>query len=475
MIFDIDNKTTICGIATPRGEGGIGVIRLSGPETVDICNRIFFKAKEKLEENFLKVYWSNISKRKNLIHGYIIDPFEYYVIDEVLLALMKNPHSYTKEDVIEIQSHSGPVILEKIFGLLIQLGAQIATPGEFTKRAFLNGRIDLTQAEAVIDLIEAKNLKTLKIATASVTGQLSQNIKGIRNNLLEIVAEIQAVVEFPEEVFEISDRDKWSLNIRTIIDTKIRPLIENFNDSKVFRNGLKIGIIGRPNVGKSSLLNVLVDRDRAIVTEIPGTTRDIVEDRISLQGVEIILYDTAGIRQSENKIEKIGIKKSYGLKDDCDLIFFVIDALEPFCLEDIEIYNSFSEKHIVFLVNKIDLVSKEVLKKIQSQTKLEPYLYISALKNEGIDKVKEEIKNFINRFSDNLSVNTIAPNLRQSKLLMDALYSLEKSIEEFNENLPEDIIAFRIEEAIIALGKIIGENIEPDILDTIFANFCIGK
>lgn len=475
MSFNNYLATTICGIATPIGNGGIGVIRISGPDSVDICNQIFFRTDKMSEVNFLKKYWKNIDKRKNFIHGFLIDPFENYLIDEVLIALMKRPYSYTKEDVIEIQSHSGMIILENIVKLLIRLGAHLAAPGEFTKRAFLNGRIDIAQAEAIIDLVEAKNTKAIKIANASITGELSKRIKNIRDKLFSIVTEIQAVIEFPEDVFDIYDRDKWIIEINTILLNEIKTLLENFEEARVIRDGLKIGIIGRPNVGKSSVLNALLGKDRAIVTEIPGTTRDIIEDRINIEGIEISFYDTAGIRSSSDKIEQIGINRSYEMKDTCEMILFVLDALDPFNSEDFKIYQKFSNSRIVFLINKIDLISRADLQKISSNFKFEPYFYISALKKIGIDDIKNNIKIFINQRSNRFSDSLISPNLRQAKLLKEVLLALEKVVLEFKSNLPEDIIVYGIEEAIIALGKIIGENIEPDIIDNIFANFCIGK
>lgn len=468
-------KSTICGVATPKGEGGIGIIRVSGPDTVSICNQIFSRSKDNFDDNFIKRYWSTSGRKKNFVHGYIFDPFEKYVIDEVLLALMEKPRSYTREDVIEIQSHSGPVIIQTIFELLLNLGAAIAEPGEFTKRAFINGRIDLTQAEAVIDIITAKNIKALQIANASITGELSDKTESIRRELLDIVAEIQAVLEFPEEVSEISDKDLWLKKLKDILITQLKPLKENYKEAKSVREGFKIGILGRPNVGKSSLLNALLKKERAIVTSIPGTTRDVIEDRMSLEGVEILLYDTAGIRQSKDTIEQIGVQKSLEVKNNCELIFFMVDALDPFNKKDLEIQKDLSEVPTIYLVNKIDLLEADKIEAICSGNKFKPCIHISALKNIGIDDVKKEIKKIAGKLMDNLSDNSIAPNLRQAILLEEAFDLITKAIVEFRSHFPEDIVVIGIEEAVVALGKIIGINVEPDILDHIFSNFCIGK
>ena len=468
-------ETTICAVATPVGKGGIGIIKISGPDTLNICNKIFYKERKLLKENYLKNVWINQKKGKNLIHGYVIDPSQKYIVDEVLLALMKRPNSYTREDVIEIQSHSGPLILKKILEILMTFGAVLAEPGEFTKRAFLNGRIDLAQAEATVDIIKARNLSALKMANKATTGELSDKISNIRNSLLSIITEIQAILEFPEDVSEFSNQNKWQITIEKLLLNQLKPLIKSYHASKVDRNGLKVGIIGRPNVGKSSLLNALLKKERAIVTNLPGTTRDVIEDRITIDNIEVFLYDTAGIHESKETIEKIGVQKTLKTIDLCDLILFMVDVLDPFNSDDLNIISELKKTTVLYIVNKIDLVNEDFLNEISVKINFTPCIYISILSDLSIKKVEAKIKELIHEKFEYSDMDFIVPNLRQFILLEKSCKNLEMAINEFNNNQPEDIIVIGLEEAANALGNILGINVEPDIVDHIFNKFCIGK
>ncbi len=466
---------TICGISTPIGEGGIGIIRISGPDTVAICNQIFRKNKTSQHTDYLKNYWNKRTDSRNFIHGYIFDPFENYIIDEVLVALMRKPLTYTKEDIIEIHSHSGPVILKNLLQLLNTLGARLAEPGEFTKRAFLNGRIDLAQAEAVIDLIQAKNTQALKMANASLSGEFSRHISTARTILLDTVAEIQATLEFPEDVSEDIESESWSHSIDSVLTNQLLPILDNYDATERVRNGFKVGILGRPNVGKSSLLNALLRKERAIVTDIPGTTRDVIEDRVTIDGVDIFLYDTAGIRSSTDSIEQIGVKKSLEVKSNCDLVLFMVDVRQPFCADDLTIQRELKDVPVIYLINKVDLVEDEQIAQLLANLEYTPVLSISAKTGSGVTSVKNKLFQFAQANVDRNNHRCIVPNLRQSELLKEICATLKAVQEAFGHNTPEDIIVIELERAAAMLGKMIGENIESDVLDRIFKNFCIGK
>jgi tRNA modification GTPase len=471
----LNDETTICAVATPVGEGGIGIVKVSGPDTLHICNQIFYKEKNKLKKNYLKNIWIDNKTGKNLIHGYIIDPYKKYIIDEVLLALMKRPNSYTREDVVEIQSHSGPLILKKILELLISIGAVVAEPGEFTKRAFLNGRIDLAQAEAIVDLIKAKNINALKMANKSIGGELSRKISQIREVILDIIIEIQAVLEFPEDIPEVSGKTTWLQTIENVLFNQLKPLIKSYHNSGVHRNGFKVGIIGRPNVGKSSLLNSFLQKDRAIVTNLPGTTRDVIEDRIIIKDMEVCLYDTAGIHESEDIIEKIGVKKTLEITDQCDLILFMVDVLEPFNKDDLNIIKKLKKTPVLYVVNKIDLVAEYYLRELYEKVKFKPCIYISTLYNLNIRKIEDKIEEIIYEKYNNFNTDFIVPNLRQLILIKKSCENLEMAIDELSNNQPEDLIVMELEEVAGNLGNIIGINVKPEIIDHIFNDFCIGK
>ena len=468
-------ETTICAVATPNGKGGIGIVKISGPDTLKICNHIFSKNKDGVKKDDLKSYWNNSIKGKNFIHGYIIDPSENFIIDEVLIALMKSPYSYTREDVIEIQSHAGPLILKKILEILINLGAINAEPGEFTKRAFLNGRIDIAQAESIIDLIQADNIEALKIANNTILGEFSNKISGIRNKIINIITEMQAILEFPEDMIDCYDQEKWMNAIEKITKEELESLIVNYHTSKIVNNGFKIGIIGRPNVGKSSLLNALLKKERAIVTKFPGTTRDIIEDHIKLENIDIFFYDTAGIRESDDIIEKIGVQKTREVKAACDLIFFLVDATDPFNAEDLKIHQEIDKTKVLYIINKIDLVDNISRKKLYSKIHFTPSVFISALSISDVEIVEKKITELVKQKFDISSHELIAPNFRQYSLLKNTYDSIDQALDAFCHHQPEDIIIISLEEAVKNLGTVLGIGIEPDVMDNIFSKFCIGK
>ncbi len=472
---------TIAAIATPAGNGGIGIIKISGKNAISIATSIFKRSSEKVRntstdvptQHKYSVLIAEEIKSHRLYYGYIIDPKNEKPIDEVLMSVMKAPHSYTKEDIVEINVHSGRVILRTILDLVLSNGARLADPGEFTKRAFLNGRIDLTQAEAVMDLINAKNRKALEVANVQAGGELYLYIQKIIKALTDILVEIEASIDFPDEIGSL-DLKTMNYTIGKEIIQTLKSLIEGYDQGHVLREGLKVVIVGRPNVGKSSLMNQLLKKDHAIVTSVPGTTRDILEETLIVSGIHTIITDTAGLCESNDPVETIGIKKTREKIKEADLVLFMVDAVAPFIKSDFEIYENIKGKSVILVINKIDLSSEDNGVETTDEFKMLPVVKISALYNIGINSLKEMIKEIFNKKTDYYS-NDIIPNIRQKIALENSIKSIYMFLNGLQSGLPLEMISIDLKEAIEFLKEAVGLKINEDVLDHIFSRFCIGK
>ena len=454
---------TIAAIATAMSNAGISIVRMSGMDAIEIADKLYRSPKnsKKLAE-----------QPSHTVHyGYIYDGEE--LIDEVMVLIMKGPNSYTREDVIEIDCHGGIVVTKKILELLIKNGARPAEPGEFTKRAFLNGRIDLSQAEAVIDIINAKNDMALKSSVSQLKGNVLEKIKNIRKNVIRDIAFIEAALDDPEHI-EI-DGFGEELLVRVNDNQKeILKLLNSADNGRIMKEGIKTVIIGKPNAGKSSLLNVLLGEERAIVTEIEGTTRDTLEESIYLGDVVLNLVDTAGIRDTEDYVEGLGVEKARESAKDADLIIYVVDGTRELDENDKEIISLIEDKKAVVLLNKIDLdsvISKEEIEKIVNK----PVIEVSAKKALGLEELEAKIKDMF--FNGEISFNDeiYITNVRHKAALMEASESLSKVRESIEANMPEDFYSIDLMNAYEVLGEIIGESVGEDLVNTIFSEFCMGK
>jgi len=457
------NDDTIAALSTRAGEAAVNIIKMSGIESIKIADKIF-AAKSKVKLCELKTY--------SLSYGNIV--FNREIIDEVLVSIMRAPGSYTREDVIEINCHGGLAAVNKILDLIIANGARLAEPGEFTKRAFLNGRIDLSQVEAISDIISAKTENSLKIAANNLKGTLSNEIKKIRKSLLDLIINIEASIDFIEEDLETIPFDEISLVTKNIYEELIE-LIKNEEKGEIIKNGIKIAIVGKPNVGKSSLLNLIAKKEKAIVTPIPGTTRDAIEEILYLNGIPVILTDTAGIRQSKNIIEKIGVSKSMGEIEKADILIIIIDNSKKLTEDDIGILKKAKEKKHIVCLNKIDEKPKINKAELEKYVNKEVILEISVLKNKGIERLEEKIKDLtIGKEKFDIEEKIII-NKRQKVSILNAKDAIENARAAVQKRMPEEFLALDLKSAYDLLGDIIGENTSEEILNGIFSKFCIGK
>ncbi len=473
-------NSTIAAIATPGGRGGIGIIKISGSRALGIASALFHPAASQSAIQFDRPGQTiddsgDRFKSHRLHYGHIIDPGSQRVLDEVLLSVMKAPRSYTREDVVEINTHGGRIAVNAIFEAVLRQGARIAEPGEFTKRAFLNGRIDLIQAEAVIDAINARTEKSLHLAAAQIRGTLSRSVEQIRQHLIGLLTRTEAVIDFPDDVDDIIDSGTEIAKLEKEVLQPLKNLIQKHIDGNVLRDGLKVAVVGRPNVGKSSLLNCLVQKERAIVTAVPGTTRDAVEEAINMKGLPVRLVDTAGLHDTSDPIETIGIEKTIENFNRADLVLFLVEANRKLTAQDYKIFEQLQSKPTIVLVNKIDLVNSQENVEFPASWSSFKCLRISALYDLGIEALKEEIA-AIAFGKDPLEIETdIIPNLRQKMLLEDTLQAIQAMIGEFNNGQPMELIAIHLQDSIDALGQILGTTVKVDVLDEIFSRFCIGK
>lgn len=455
---------TIAAISTALGEGGIGIVRISGDKSMNILKKVFKSAKGK-----------DVSKLHSysMMHGYIVDPKTNEKIDEVIVSYMKKPSTYTREDVVEINCHGGVIAVRRVLQLTLDNGARLAEPGEFTKRAFLNGRIDLSQAEAVMDLIRAKTDESMKIALEQSEGKLSKQVEKINNKILDILAHIEAEVEFSEEDIDEVVNEKVIKDCEEV-KGQMEDLLKNADKGKILREGLNVIIVGKPNVGKSSLLNALLEEKRAIVTDVPGTTRDTIEEYINIDGIPVKLIDTAGIREARNEVEKIGVERTKECIDKADLILFMIDGSREIDDEDMKIIEIAKNRDVIVIINKHDLPMNVDIEYIKKTFYNKPVLYVSVKTNEGISSIKEEITNFV--YKGKVSVKDIyVTNIRHKKALNDAIESIENGITTIKNGYPIDMASIDIKDAYLKLGEITGKTVSEDIIDRIFTNFCIGK
>lgn len=466
-------STTIAAISTPFGNGGIGIIRLSGNQAVHITTSLFRRTQKK-DQTGNPLQEAQLDSHR-FYHGKIIDPDTLETIDEVLVVIMRSPRSYTREDVAEIHSHSGPVVMGKIYEMVLCAGATIAEPGEFTKRAFLNGRIDLTQAEAVADIINAKTGMALKIANRQLAGGLTEKIVSIRETLLEIHALLEAAIDFSGDLQDEIQPEKMVGQLERGGLQKIEQLLNDYEQNRFYRDGVKMAIVGRPNVGKSSLMNCLIQRDRAIVTEVPGTTRDVIEETLHIKGLPVVIMDTAGLQDAQGEVEKLGIKKTRETIKDADIILFMVDNNVPLYPEDFAIYREIADKKHFVVKSKIDLTSGGMDLDLPETWQQQPCLKISALKGVHIEELKHMIwKMIVGDTGVNREVG-IVPNLRHKKGLEQCLVSCKRARHAMIKKLPDEMIANDIQDAIGRLDRLLGDPQRPDILEQVFSRFCIGK
>lgn len=469
------DRATITAIATPAGSGGIGIIKISGKDAVSIAASIFQGSSSSFNKSGDTDPSFSALKSHHLYHGHIVDPEREQILDEVLLSVMLAPRTYTMEDIVEINTHSGHVVLASILSLVLQKGARLAEPGEFTKRAFLNGRIDLTQAEAVIDIINSRTEKSLEIATSQIQGGLKNRVDTIRRVLIDLLTETEAAIDFPDDVGEIMNEAVATEVLENQVIYNLKELVGHYETAHVLRDGLKMVVVGRPNVGKSSLMNRLIQEDRAIVTPFPGTTRDLIEETLDIHGIPVIIADTAGLHKTEDPVEVIGIQKAYEYIDESDLVLFMVDASCPLSKEEYEIYGKIHDKRLILVINKSDLVDDDFELNAPDSWKKTPIVMISALYGIGIDALKDLIAH-VSIGEHGLEMrNTIIPNLRHKIALNQGLDASISAFEEIRNGTPFELIAIDLKEAIDSLGEIIGITAKEDVIDQIFSRFCIGK
>ena len=455
MLFD-----TIAAISTPKGEGGIAIIRISGDKSFEILDKIFIKKNPNADLGFYK-----------LNYGFIRDGEK--TVDEVMAVRLKAPKSYTCEDIVEINCHGGTLVSEKVLELVLRNGARHAESGEFTKRAFMNGRIDLSQAEAVMDIIQGKTEKSVSLSLDQLRGDLRDKVNEFKKALLDITAHVNVVLDYPEEgiddLLPVELRD----NLEKVYEEANR-LIDSYDTGKKIKEGIKTVIVGKPNVGKSTLLNALLHEERAIVTHIAGTTRDVIEEIINIKGIPLVLVDTAGIRKTDDIVENIGVEKSKQFIEKADLVLLVLDASKELENEDIEVINQIKEnkKKVIVLLNKIDLNKKINLEGYN----LENIVEISAKDNIGIEDMQEKIYSYIvEEDVENSSEKLIITNIRHKTALEKTKDAIRNIFETIDMGLPMDLISVDLKEALDSLSEITGEISSEDILDHVFGNFCVGK
>lgn len=460
MLFE----DTIAAISTPIGVGGIGIIRVSGKEAISIVDKIFKAANKK---SLTEVDSHTIT------YGHIISQ-SGKVLDEVLIMLMKAPKTFTREDVIEINCHGGPIPLNAVLMEVINAGARLADSGEFTKRAFLNGRIDLSQVEAIMDIIEAKTELSLSQAIGQLEGNLSKRIKAYQDTLIQIIARIEVSIDYPEYDQDEPITSDFEEELRAL-NEELGELLKTADTGKMIREGVKTAIVGRPNVGKSSLLNALLEENKAIVTDIPGTTRDVVEAYLNIDGIPYQLLDTAGIRETEDIVEQIGVERSKSSIEEADLVLMLMDSHAGLLDKDREILNQVKGKHVIYVLNKSDLESNITQEILDEYFNNGSVIRISAKAQSGLSELKQAMKQVVMKGDAQVKNEATISNQRQKQALINAIKSLEKVIEAIEMGLPEDCLAIDLHDAFGHLGMIVGESIKEEIINQLFSRFCLGK
>ncbi len=454
---------TIAAISTPPGSGGIGIIRMSGPLALGVLKKIFIP------------HGSCPYSSHRFYYGTICHPDSHKILDEVLAVYMCSPKTYTREDVVEIHCHGSFLVLQAILELLLTLGVVIAGPGEFTKRAFLNGRIDLTKAEAVIDILAAKTRKGVDLAQEQLAGALYGRIDAIRSSLAKMRAIVEVAIDFPDEDVEIVDYGHLLVTLSQEVEKPLHTLIQNSEQGRIYRDGISVVIVGLPNVGKSSLLNTILQEDRALVTAIPGTTRDTIEEYVDIHGMPVRIVDTAGIREDADEVEELGIKRAKEQINQADLILFMLDGSREISKEDKALLTTVTHKPLIVVINKVDLLTQEIEERELSLVKRQTKVRISAKKQRGIDELKMSIFSVVTGGKEQWQEEACAPNVRHKHALVQASDSCVRIKEGLNEGITTDLLAVDIQECLNHLSDIVGETTTEDILDVIFEQFCLGK
>lgn len=456
-------EDTIAAVATAYGEGGIGIIRISGEEALPILQGIFEFHGD-----------TDTFTSRRMTYGKIIDKEKNQIIDEVLAVYMKGPKTYTAEDVVEINCHGSMVSLRKTLALVLRKGARLAEPGEFTKRAFLNGRLDLSQAEAVIDMIRAKTDKSFDVAVSQLEGRLSLKVEEIRQKLLDLLVDITVNIDYPDEEIEEMTYEKLE---ESIVETQdmIEKLLATSSTGRMIREGIKIAIVGKPNVGKSSLMNGLLKETRAIVTDIPGTTRDTIEEVLSIRNIPVYLVDTAGIRETSDKVEKMGIEKSKEAFNQADFILFLLDGSRPLEEEDLQIMELLKERKSLVLINKRDLGEAISIEEIAAKLPASQVIEASLLKGQGITEIEDAVEDLVYGGEIVQKESMMVNNVRHIELLQQAVKSLTDALHMSERREALDFIEVDVKNAYERLGEIIGETVSDDIINEVFARFCLGK
>lgn len=467
-----DDSDTIAAISTPIGEGGIGIVRISGDQSLDLLSKIFEPANKDIKKN---------NKDQLLIPSRVLTYGKIYdknrnLIDEVLVSYMKSPTTYTGEETVEINCHGGIIPLRNILNTVVSLGARPAERGEFTKRAFLNGKLDLTQAEAVMDLISAKTDTSFNVAMTQLQGRLSEHIRLIRSYFVDLLVQITVNIDYPDEdIAELT----YSNILESLhkIDSSLKELSASSERGRILRDGLRVAIVGKPNVGKSSILNALLYEDRAIVTDVPGTTRDIIEETIDVRGIPVVITDTAGIRDTDDLVEKIGVEKSKLSIESSDLIFFVLDAARIIDEEDERIFSHIRDKNHIILINKNDVDNKAISSNEVKEHFGEDATEISAIRDGSIQEIETLIEDYVNSKSSGFaaSQNFMITNARHKKLIDDSILAVSDAITSTEAFEPLEILEIDVNHAYELLGEIIGETTAGDIIDKVFERFCLGK
>ena len=456
---------TIAAIATGMTNSGIGIIRISGPDSVFIADKIFRAGKKNIK-------LENVESH-TIHYGFIFD--RENVIDEVMVSVMRGPRSFTAEDTVEINCHGGILIMNRILELVVRNGARMAEPGEFTKRAFLNGRIDLSEAEAVMDVISSKNDLALKSSVLQLRGFVSDKIKKLREEIIYEIAFIESALDDPEHISLEGYPEKLGIKVDHLLKD-VDKLISSSDNGKIIKEGINTVIVGKPNAGKSSLLNLMVGEDKAIVTDVAGTTRDILEENISLHGISLNIVDTAGIRSTDDIVEKIGVDKAKKIASEADLIIYVVDSSVDFDENDFEIIDMIQNKKCIVLLNKSDLKQKITEKDLQDKLNRDTIIIKTSTKeNTGIDEFEDTVKKMFFNGDINLNDELIITNMRHKEKLIDAYESLKQVKKSLEDRMPEDFYSIDLMSAYSSLGAIIGEEVEDDLVNEIFSKFCMGK
>jgi tRNA modification GTPase len=457
---------TIAAISTPMGEGAIAIVRLSGDDSIKIGDQVFrsIGGKRLAEVSTHTIHY-----------GHLIDPKNEQVIEEVMISVMKGPRTFTKEDVVEINCHGGIVSVNRVLQHVLAYGARLAEPGEFTKRAFLNGRIDLSQAEAVMDLIRAKTDRAMNVALGQMEGRLSKLIRGLRQEILEILAHVEVNIDYPEydDVEEMTH--KMLLEKAMYVRDELKKLLQTSQQGKILREGLSTVIVGRPNVGKSSLLNSLVQENKAIVTDIPGTTRDVIEEYVNVRGVPLRLLDTAGIRETEDIVERIGVEKSRQVLKEADLILLVLNHADKFTKEDENLFEAVKGMDVIVIVNKTDLTQQIDMDRVKELAKEHKIVTTSLLEDRGVDELEEAISSLFFAGTIDAGDMTYLSNSRHIALIGQSLHTIEEAIDGVEMGTPIDIVQIDITRTWELLGEVIGESVHESLIDQLFSQFCLGK